>query len=75
MTKQYLITGDVKCIFCKDDLKEIHINDVNSMYSDAIVDEVTAGYGSSNDGSVYLIAICDYCIDKENIKKIGQQEF
>lgn len=36
----------------------------SAMYKDAIVDSVSAGYGSSHDGDVYYIAICDKCTAK-----------
>lgn len=37
----------------------------NRMWDDGIVSNIAAGYGSKHDGSMYVISICDECIDKK----------
>ena len=37
----------------------------NRMWLDGLVANVSAGYGSINDGSMYVIAICDECITQK----------
>lgn len=34
----------------------------NRLWVDGVVGNISAGYGSSNDGSVYVIGVCDDCI-------------
>ncbi len=40
------------------------------MWSNGVVDKICANYGSKHDGDVFLIAICDKCIEN-NLEKIG----
>lgn len=61
------------CICCG---KEIHMLDTNAnpgnsnpesdMWNDGVVASISAGYGSLLDGNVYLIAICDKCLERKN---------
>jgi hypothetical protein len=37
----------------------------NRMWNDGIVANISAGYGSTLDGNMYVIAICDECIKKK----------
>ena len=63
----------MKCIFCKINIKEIEKSRKpdGGMYFDAVVDSISANYGSKFDGDIFLIAMCDECIENENVKKIG----
>lgn len=38
----------------------------NRSWRDGLVANVSAGYGSKYDGSMYVIAICDNCIEKKH---------
>lgn len=57
------------CIICDKDIKHLPMSDKDapehSMWDDAIVSDISAGYGSTLDGDVYLIAICDDCLKKK----------
>lgn len=57
------IKGPVKCLMCGHELKSLHGDDY-SMTSDGIVSHLYAGYGSTLDGDVFQIALCDKCIEK-----------
>lgn len=68
-----------KCIKCDTEIKAIdygskhHIKHPESaMWDGGIVDKITAGYGSSRDTDQFIIAICDKCIEHENIEHIGR---
>ena len=37
----------------------------NRMWSNGVVGNISAGYGSSHDGGQYVIAICDDCIQSK----------
>lgn len=37
----------------------------NQMWIDGIVANISAGYGSNQDGSMFVIAICDVCIKEK----------
>jgi len=56
------------CICCYEPIRKIYDNerddadDVNCNW-DGCVDRITAGYGSSHDGEVFVFAICDQCIE------------
>jgi hypothetical protein len=43
------------------DGKEKNIN--NEMVNDGIIQVIAAGYGSIHDGDMFIIAICDQCIN------------
>jgi len=55
------------CICCGKEIKEIDpIHDgkpESSMWHDAIVDKIAAGYGSKYDGCMFILAICDDCVE------------
>ena len=58
----------INCICCG---KEINLLDgdndepENQMWSGGIVSNISAGFGSNCDGDVYLIGVCDDCINKK----------
>ena len=37
----------------------------NRSWSDGIVGIIAAGYGSTNDGGVYVIGVCDKCLNEK----------
>ncbi len=43
------------------------------MWGGGIVDKIAAGYGSKLDGSMYIISICDECIESnaDKIEYVG----
>jgi hypothetical protein len=47
--------------------KSIHPE--HDIWNNAVVDILSAGFGSKFDGNVYIIALCDDCIEK-NIKRL-----
>lgn len=77
MNLNYPITDKLQCICCGEDVKKLYPDEdtpearPNQMWEDGIVDNVSAGYGSSVDGNMYLIAVCDDCIKLKGIK-IGE---
>jgi hypothetical protein len=57
-----------KCICCKNEV-ELIAPDIDSppesaMWNNGVVGKIYAGYGSRHDGDMYIITICDDCIDK-----------
>lgn len=60
------------CIFCGFEIKPIesthHEIPWQAMWNGGIIDRIVAGYGSNLDGSMYIIAICDNCIEKNKDK-------
>ena len=60
--------NDRPCICCDKKIKPIHPEIIrfpqSGMYSGGLVDKVAAGYGSSHDTDMFIIAICDECIDR-----------
>lgn len=69
------------CIFCKKEINKNRIDgfeggeDWEGSFDGGIVDRIDAGYGSLLDGDMFLIAICDECINEKvligDIKYIG----
>lgn len=64
---------DFKCIVCDNDIKQLDkplpaSKSWQGMYSDGIVDVISAGYGSKLDGDMFVIAICDKCINKKTLE-------
>lgn len=58
----------INCIRCGAEIETIHEHDDNSkpeqeMWGGGVVDVIAANYGSKHDGEMYLIAVCDNCID------------
>ena len=63
------------CIICDKDIKSIDKpfngdDDSKGMWSGGIVNINEAGYGSVHDGGVFMIAICDECIEKKKPRVI-----
>jgi len=62
------------CVFCDKLIKRLHFTkspDWQAMWDDGVVDKIAANYGSRFDGNMYIIAICDKCIEeKEGLGKI-----
>jgi hypothetical protein len=69
----------VFCIECGKELKSMSLNNDYDMVHGGIVDKISAGYGSNQDGSIFQIGICDICLDKKlqekKIIKIGDYLF
>lgn len=64
----------MNCIICDSEIKPIEdSNDEKGMWLDGIVDKISANYGSKFDGDMFLIAVCDNCLEskKEKIKYLG----
>lgn len=64
------------CISCNQQIKPLSISldeDEKGMFLDGAVGRIEVGYGSSFDGNIYLIAICDSCIEakKESLVLLG----
>ncbi len=57
------------CICCNAEIKAIHPEYMTTAWSgmwlDGIVDKISANYGSRNDGNVYILAICDTCVESK----------
>lgn len=57
----------IHCICCDAEIKLLdHFDDdpiSSNIWRDGIVQEISAGYGSDWDGDVYLIGICDKCLE------------
>ena len=63
----------MKCICCDKKISLLHSDKLEEdilfdmrvssvCWSDGIVDKISSGYGSSLDGNVYIIGVCDECI-------------
>ena len=56
------------CFKCRAEIKplmkEHHTEPENSMWHGGIIAKISAGYGSTLDRNMYIIAICDSCIEK-----------
>ena len=64
---------DFKCICCDKDIKELDTplpagKAWQGMYSNGIVDTISAGYGSKLDGDMFCIAVCDKCINQKTLE-------
>lgn len=62
----------MKCICCSKPIYKLMEDEdlsksspESSMWNDCVVEKIHAGYGSGYDGSVFLIGICDECIEKK----------
>lgn len=69
-----------KCLLCEKKIKLLYPKDSkrkdfrpeNNMWDGGTVTIINAGYGSEVDGNVYLIAICDNCLEiNKNIIILG----
>lgn len=59
---------EYKCVCCNKPIKELNrgLSDGGGgIYEYGIVQKISAGYGSTLDGNVYLLAICDDCTKKK----------
>lgn len=62
------------CICCGKEISllvqspndDIHCDPESVHWNNGVVQKISAGYGSSLDGDVYLIAICDKCLEQKN---------
>ena len=69
-TKTIKIIEPVNCMFCGKTLKPLHGSDYG-MVNDGMVGHFYAPYGSSFDGNIFQMAICDNCVKtKEKEDKI-----
>ena len=58
------VKGPVLCIVCGKELKSIHGEDYEMIHV-GIMGHLYAPYGSSHDGDIYQIGICDDCIQQK----------
>lgn len=72
----------VKCICCGFEIKELEQrlekykqNPSCSMWDGGTVEKCSMPYGSDKDGSIYIIGICDQCIDKHEDRVIYVGEY
>lgn len=75
--ENFKINTDIKCICCEKEIKSLDEDFKNEvpwegMYNSAVVDKVSAGYGSSYDMDIFRIAICDKCVEEKLEKNIIQ---
>lgn len=66
---------EYNCIRCDKIIKQINSpidNKLeNCMWNGGIVNKILAGYGSSLDGDIYILGICDDCLKRlHEMKKI-----
>ena len=66
------------CFKCNKEIKPLYTEEHNDkpeseMWNNGIVDKISAGYGSKHDGSMYIITICDDCIEsqKDKLEYVG----
>lgn len=56
------------CICCNKKIKLTYPSHNNhpesASYDGGVVSKISAGYGSTHDTNMYIIALCDQCIDK-----------
>lgn len=65
----------MRCICCGTTIKPLYEDkpeqelifseNIHSIWDGGIVSKISAGFGSSNDGEVYVIGVCDECINKK----------
>jgi hypothetical protein len=54
----------INCICCGTEIKTLYENNPQiRMWEGGVVEKISVGYGSINDGDEFYIAICDNCID------------
>ena|SRR5260221_121724 len=65
------------CLCCDKKIKAIHPEHTkhpeSGAYHDGIVDKIAAGYGSKFDTEMFIIAICDDCMD--NLKAANKLKY
>lgn len=52
----------INCICCGRSIEAIDAGKMH-LWENGVVKELSAGYGSKNDGDLFYIGICDDCID------------
>lgn len=61
---------EIKCICCEKTLELLYPemeHDVSSgMYNGGMVNDNAVGYGSVFDGDIFVIGVCDKCIEKKS---------
>lgn len=58
----------VNCAICNKEITQFE----QGMWDGGTVDKLLCPYGSNKDGDVYIIGVCDDCLDKnKNIKYLG----
>jgi len=72
--KAKVVVKSLPCVVCKKPVDVIHdeegatITTVNhTNFGDGIAGRIEAGYGSTLDGNMYMIAICDDCTRKAQV--------
>ena len=67
------------CIFCGKAIVKLDgvpsCKEWEGMWSDGIVEKISAGYGSILDGNMYILAICDECVKSKQLKYVGNYMF
>ena len=68
----------VSCLICDKIIsflfdEEEDIDKAN--FNGAVVGKISAGFGSTHDGDVYVVGICDECIDKKKIQPVSNYLF
>ena len=57
------------CVCCSKEIKKLdgmpNDKEWEGMWDDGIVQKISAGFGSTLDGDMYVIAICDDCAKKK----------
>ena len=63
----------INCICCGKEIKALDntkgimikkLGPESFMWENGVVEKITAGYGSNNDGDVFYLGICDECINQ-----------
>lgn len=59
-----------RCICCDKEINKLdgmpNDKEWEGMWNDGIVEKISAGYGSTLDGDMYVLAICDDCVRKKH---------
>ena len=53
----------INCICCGISIESLEVGEGMILWNNGVVEEMSAGYGSINDGDLFSIGICDDCID------------
>jgi len=62
----------IPCVCCGFEIKELKSDSDpldETMVNDGIINKNVAGYGSKHDENIYLVGICDKCIEKKHKNK------
>jgi hypothetical protein len=77
-TKKPLVIDGVSsrfCVKCNFEIKPIepthHSKPESAMWDGGIVDKIAANYGSILDGDMFIIAICDKCVQESKLDYVG----